>query len=220
MSYQDTLFAGQASDNSQREAGSRAPLCSSLRVLVACEYSATVRDAFAELGHEAMSCDLLPTEKPGPHYQGDVRDVLDYPWDLMIAHPPCTHLSVSGARHFPAKREDGRQQSAVSFFMALAKADIPRIAIENPVCIMSSHWRKPDQTIQPWQFGHGETKATCLWLKGLPPLKPTNIVEGRENRIHRMPPSADRWKERSKTYPGIAQAMAEQWGGICETNMD
>lgn len=158
-----------------------------------------------------MSCDLLDTEIPGPHYKGDVRDVLDYPWDLMIAHPPCTDLSVSGARHFGDKRMTGRQQASASFFMSLAKADIPRIAIENPVCIMSSLWRKPDQIIQPWQFWHGETKATCLWLKGLPPLKPTNIVEGRENRIHRMPPSADRGKLRSKTYEGVAQAMFDQW---------
>jgi site-specific DNA-cytosine methylase len=162
-----------------------------------------------------MSCDLLPSEAPGPHYQGDVRDVLDYPWDLMIAHPPCTHLSVSGAKHFEAKRADGRQQSAVSFFMSLARACIPRIAIENPVCIMSSLWRKPDQTIQPWQFGHGETKATCLWLKGLPRLHPTKVVDGREARVHRMPPNADRWKERSRTYQGIADAMAEQWGREC-----
>jgi hypothetical protein len=187
-----------------------------MRVLVACEYSGVVRDAFIRGGHEAMSCDLLPTEAPGPHYQGDVRDVLDYPWDLMIAHPPCTHLSVSGARHFEAKRMDGRQQSAVSFFMMLAKADIPLIAIENPICIISRLWRKPDQIIQPWQFGHGETKATCLWLKGLQPLKPTNIVEGREDRIHKMPPGPDRWKERSRTYQGIADAMAEQWGGMLQ----
>lgn len=183
-----------------------------MRVLVACEYSGAVRDAFIALGHEAMSCDLLPTDNPGPHYQGDVRDVMDYPWDLMIAHPPCTHLSVSGARHFEAKRMDGRQQSAVSFFMTLIKADIPRIAVENPVCIMSSLYRKPDQIIQPWQFGHGETKATCLWLKGLPPLHPTDIVAGRADRIHRLPPTDDRWKIRSATYPGIASAMAEQWG--------
>lgn len=183
-----------------------------MRVLVACEYSGVVRDAFIARGHEAMSCDLLPTEAPGPHYEGDVRDVLDFPWDLMIAHPPCTHLSVSGARHFAAKRLDGRQQSAVSFFMMLAKADIPRIAIENPVCIMSSLWRKPDQTIQPWQFGHGETKATCLWLKSLPPLTPTDIVEGREARVHLMPPSENRWKERSRTFAGIGKAMASQWG--------
>lgn len=183
-----------------------------MKVLIACEYSGVVRDAFIAKGHDAMSCDLLPTDVPGPHYQGNVLDVLNYPWDLMIAHPPCTHLSVSGARHFAAKRMDERQQSAVSFFMTLANATIPRIAIENPVCIMSSLWRKPDQVIQPWQFGHGETKATCLWLKGLPPLVPTNVVEGREARIHRMPPSEDRWKLRSETYSGIAQAMADQWG--------
>lgn len=183
-----------------------------MKVLVACEYSGVVRDAFIARGHDAMSCDLLPTDSPGPHYQGNVLDVLNYPWDLMIAHPPCTHLSVSGARHFAAKRMDGRQQAAVSFFMTLANATIPRITIENPVCIMSSLWRKPGQVIQPWQFGHGETKATCLWLKGLPPLVPTNVVEGREARIHRMPPSEDRWKLRSETYSGIAQAMADQWG--------
>jgi site-specific DNA-cytosine methylase len=183
-----------------------------MRVLIACEYSGAVRDAFRRGGHDAMSCDLLPTEAPGPHYQGDVRDVLDYPWDLMVAHPPCTHLSVSGARHFEAKRMDGRQQAAVAFFMALARAPVPRIAIENPVCIMSSMWRKADQVIQPWQFGHGETKATCLWLKGLPLLRPTTVVEGRENRVHRMPPSPERWKERSRTFAGIAEAMATQWG--------
>ncbi|WWW34047.1 hypothetical protein V8017_12985 [Stenotrophomonas rhizophila] len=185
-----------------------------MRVLIACEYSGAVRDQFIAGGHEAMSCDLLPTDAPGPHYEGDVRDVLDYPWDLMIAHPPCTHLAVSGARHFEAKRLDGRQQSAVSFFMMLAKADIPMIGIENPVCIMSSLWRRPDQTIQPWQFGHGETKATCLWLKGLPLLRATNVVDGREQRIHRMAPGPHRWKERSKTFPGIAVAMADQWGQI------
>jgi len=185
-----------------------------MKVLVACEYSGAVRDAFIARGHDAMSCDLLPTDAPGPHYQGDVRDLLDYPFDLMVAHPPCTHLSVSGARHFEAKRQDGRQQAAIAFFMLLAKADIPRIAIENPICIMSSVWRKPDQVIQPWQFGHGETKATALWLKCLPRLQPTNIVEGREARIYRMPPSADRWKLRSATYPGIAKAMADQWSEI------
>lgn len=182
-----------------------------MRVLIACEYSGIVRDAFLAQGHEAMSCDLLPTEKPGPHYQGDVRDVLNGCWDLMIAHPPCTDLSVSGARHFAEKRMDGRQQKSISFFMSLAKADIPMIAIENPVCIMSRLYRKPDQIIQPWMFGHGETKATCLWLKNLPLLTPENVVEGRENRIHRMPPSADRGKLRSATYPGIALAMAAQW---------
>lgn len=185
-----------------------------LKVLVACEYSGTVRDAFILAGHDAMSCDLLPTDVPGPHYQGDVRDVIHGCWDLMIAHPPCTHLSVSGARHFDMKKLDGRQQSAISFFMLLAKADIPMIAVENPVCIMSSIWRKPDQVIQPWQFGHGETKATCLWLKGLPKLEATNIVEGREAKVHKMPPSADRWKLRSVTYAGIAAGMAQQWGRI------
>lgn len=184
-----------------------------MRILIGCEYSGVVRDAFLRLGHDAMSCDLLATESTGPHYQGDIRDVIDYPWDMAIFHPPCTHLSVSGARHFAEKRMDGRQQAAVSFFMWIARQHhIPRIAIENPVCIMSSMWRKPDQVIQPWQFGHGETKATCLWLKGLPLLRPTDVVEGRESRIHRMPPSAERWKERSRTFSGIAEAMATQWG--------
>lgn len=183
-----------------------------MKVLVACEYSGVVRDAFIGGGHSAMSCDLLPTERPGPHYQGDVLDVLDDGWDLMLAFPPCTHLAVSGARWFPEKRADGRQQAALAFVRALLDADIPRIALENPVSIISSHIRKPDQTIQPWQFGHGETKRTCIWLKGLPPLTPTNIVEGREARVHRMAPGPDRWKERSRTFPGIAQAMADQWG--------
>jgi hypothetical protein len=190
-----------------------------LRVLIACEFSGVVRDAFIRRGHEAMSCDLLPTETPGPHYCGDVRDVLNYPWDLMIAHPPCTHLSVSGARYFETKRLDGRQQAAVSFFMELARAPIPMIAIENPVCIMSSLWRKPDQVLQPWQFGHGETKATCLWLKGLPLLRPTDIVDGREARVHRMPPSEDRWKLRSTTFAGLAEAMADQWGSIAHESL-
>lgn len=161
-----------------------------------------------------MSCDFLPSEKPGPHYQGDLFDVIDYPWDLGIFHPPCTHTSVSGARHFAEKRMDGRQQAAVSFFMKIirASAHIPKTAFEQPVSIMSSLYRKPDQVIQPWMFGHGETKATCLWIKGLDLLLPTEIVSGRENRIHRMPPSADRWKERSRTFQGIANAMANQWG--------
>lgn len=184
-----------------------------VKVLVACEYSGVVRDAFLKKGYEAMSCDLLPTENPGPHYQGDIRDVLNYPWDLMIAHPPCTHLSVSGAKHFEKKKQLGLQQAGVSFFMMLAKADIPKICIENPVSIISSIWCKPSQIIQPWQFGHGETKATCLWLKGLPKLVPTKIVEGREARVHKLPPSEDRWKIRSRTYEGIASAMADQWGG-------
>lgn len=188
-----------------------------MRVLIACEYTGIVRDAFIARGHDAMSCDILPTEAPGPHYQGDVRDVLDACWDLLIAHPPCTHLSVSGARHFAEKRQDGRQAQGIAFFMQMIKAPIPMIAVENPICIMSSLYRKPDQIIQPWMFGHGETKATCLWLKGLPPLRATNIVEGRENRIHKMPPSADRGKLRSATYQGIADAMAEQWGAMNTT---
>jgi hypothetical protein len=191
-----------------------------MRILISCEYSGIVRDAFKALGHEAMSCDLLPTDSPGNHYKGDVRDVLDYPWDLMIAHPPCTHLSVSGARHFTEKRVDGRQQSAVSFFMMLAKSDIPMIAIENPVCIMSSLYRKPDQIIHPWQYGHGETKSTCIWLKNLPALKPTNVVDGRDDRIHKMSPGPDRGKECSKTYQGIADAMANQWGGLMNKQIE
>lgn len=185
-----------------------------MRVLIGCEYSGVVRDAFTALGHDAMSCDILETEAPGKHYKGGIFDVIDYPWDLAIFHPPCTHLSVSGSRHFEAKRLDGRQQQGASFFMALQRrsSHIPMTATENPVCIMSSLWRKPDQVIQPWWFGHGETKATCLWLKGLPNLIPSNIVEGRENRIHKMPPSAERGKLRSITYKGIADAMANQWG--------
>ncbi len=185
-----------------------------MNVLVACEFTGTVRDAFIRLGHHAMSCDLLPTESPGPHYQGDLFDVIDANWDLGIFHPECTHLAVSGARHFEAKRMNGRQQKAVAFFMRIVRrsSHIPKTAIEQPISIMSSVYRRPDQIIQPWQFGHGETKATCLWLKGLPLLIPTNIVEGREARIHKMPPSPDRWKERSKTFAGVAAAMAEQWG--------
>jgi hypothetical protein len=163
--------------------------------------------------HDAWSCDLLPADDgDAHHYQGDVLPLLGMGWDLMIAHPPCTHLASSGARWFAEKRADGRQRAAVDFFMALARCDIPRYAIENPVGIMSSVWRQPDQVIQPWQYGHGETKATCLWLRGLPPLRPTDVVEGREARIHRLPPTPDRWKIRSATYQGIASAMAEQWG--------
>ena len=184
-----------------------------MRVLVACEYSGRVRAAFRALGHDAWSSDLLEAEDGSRfHLQGDVLPQLRDGWDLLIAHPPCTHLSVSGARHFVAKRADGRQQEAIDFFLTLAHAPVPRIAIENPVCIMATVWRRPDQVIQPWQFGHGETKATCLWLKGLPPLRPTQIVAGREARVHRMPQSANRWKERSRTYEGIAEAMADQWG--------
>jgi site-specific DNA-cytosine methylase len=181
-----------------------------MRILIACEYSGTVRDAFIAAGHDAISCDLLSTESPGPHYQGDVTDILGDGWDMMIAHPPCTHLAVSGARWFKDKVE--QQREALDFVRMLMNAPIPRIAIENPVSIISSRIRKPDQVIQPWMFGHGETKATCLWLKGLPKLTPTNIVRGREARIHKMPPSPDRWKERSRTYAGIAAAMAQQWG--------
>ena len=183
-----------------------------MRVLIACEYSGAVRDAFTALGHDAMNCDLLPSDKPGKHYQGDVFDVIYDGWDLMCAHPPCTHLSVSGARYFAAKQASGVQQEALDFVRRLLAAPIPKIALENPISIISSQIRKPDQIIQPWQFGHGETKATCLWLKGLPKLTQTNIVEGREARVHRMPPSPDRWKLRSTTYAGIAAAMADQWG--------
>jgi len=183
-----------------------------MKVLIACEFTGLTRDAFVAKGHKAMSCDFLPTERPGWHYQGDVRDVLDYPWDLMIAHPPCNHLSVSGLATHKEKREDGRQQVAASFFMKLAKADIPCICVENPVCVMSTIWRKPDQIVQPWMFGHGETKATCFWLKGLRKLQPTCVVSGRDDRIRRMSPSPDRAKERSRTYPGMALAFASQWG--------
>jgi hypothetical protein len=183
-----------------------------MRVLIACEFSGIVRDAFIRKGHDAVSCDILPTEAPGPHMQGDVLEVIKDYWDAMIAFPPCTDIAVSGARWFKQKRSDGRQQKAIDFFMALANADIEKISLENPVSIMSTVWRKPDQTIQPWMFGHGETKATCLWLKNLPPLTPTNIVSGRENRIHKMPPGKDRGKLRSLTYAGIAEAMADQWG--------
>lgn len=181
-----------------------------MRVLIACEFSGTVRDAFLARGHDAISCDLLPTEAPGPHHQGDVLDILDDGWDMMIAHPPCTHLAVSGARWFKSKQAE--QAAALDFVRRLMAAPIPRKCIENPVSIISSRVRKPDQIIQPWQFGHGETKATCLWLTGLPLLQPTNIVDGRAATVHRMPPGPDRWKLRSKTYSGIAAAMAEQWG--------
>lgn len=186
----------------------------SLKVLVACEYSGIVRDAFISEGHDAISCDLLLSEKPGPHYHGDVADIINDGWDLLIGHPPCTHLAVSGARHFMEKITDGRQQSALDFVQMLMNAPINRIAIENPVSIISTRIRKPDQIIHPWQYGHGETKATCLWLKNLPRLQPTQIVDGREQRVHRMPQSKERWKERSRTYIGIAKAMAKQWSGL------
>lgn len=181
-----------------------------MKILIACEFSGRVRDAFISKGHEAMSCDLLPSDVPGPHYQGDVRDILDDCWDMMIAHPPCTHLAVSGARWFKDKILE--QKEALDFVKLLLNCPIPKIALENPISIISSHIRKPTQIIQPWQFGHGETKATCLWLKNLPKLHPTNIVSGRVNKVHYMAPSDDRWKKRSLTYLGIAKAMAEQWG--------
>ena len=181
-----------------------------MKVLVACEYSGTVRDAFIAKGHDAMSCDLLPTDAPGPHYQGSVLDIIGNGWDLMIAHPPCTHLAVSGAKWFYKKMVE--QTEALAFVQLLMDAPISRIALENPISIISSRIRKPDQIIQPWQFGHGETKATCLWLKNLPKLMPTNIVDGREARVHKLPPSPNRWKLRSTTYKGIAAAMADQWG--------
>ena len=184
-----------------------------MRILVACEESQTVTAAFRHLGHEAFSCDILPCSGGHPewHMQADVARLLGPGWDMLIAFPPCTHLASSGARWFKEKRADGRQQQAVEFFMQIAEAPIFRIAIENPIGIMSTVWRKPDQIIQPWQFGHGETKATCLWLKGLPLLKPTNIVSGRDQRIWRMAPSPERSQQRSKTFVGIAAAMAAQW---------
>jgi site-specific DNA-cytosine methylase len=187
-----------------------------VRVLVACEFSGVVREAFKRAGHDAVSADLLDTEIPGNHFVGDVRQLFELVksgndhFDLMIAHPPCTHLAVSGARWFKDKAVE--QAQALVFVSDLMNAPIPRICIENPISIISSRIRKPDQIIQPWQFGHGETKATCLWLKGLPKLVPTNIVEGREARVHRMPPGPDRWKERSRTFEGVGRAMAEQWG--------
>jgi site-specific DNA-cytosine methylase len=188
-----------------------------MRILVACEYSGIVRDAFIAKGHNAVSCDLLPTERPGPHYQGDISDLFrtynginEFWFDIVIAFPPCTHLCVSGARWFKDKREE--QKEAIEFFMMFTRLPYSKIVIENPIGIMSTQYRKPDQIIQPWQFGHGETKATCLWLKGLLKLQPTNIVEGREARIHKMPPGPNRWKERSRTFEGIANAMADQWG--------
>ena len=183
-----------------------------MKVLVAREFSGVVRDAFKKRGHYAWSCDLLPRESEGDHMHGDVLNALDLSWDLMICHPPCTHLAVSGARWFKDKQEE--QQEALEFVRTLLAADVDRIALENPVSIISSRIRKPDQIIQPWQFGHGEVKKTCLWLKNLPPLEPTNVVEGRYPRVHREAPSPDRWKKRSVTYKGIAEAMAEQWGSL------
>jgi hypothetical protein len=196
-----------------------------MKVLVACEYSGAVRDAFIRAGHNAMSCDLLPTDAPGPHYQGDVTDILKDGWDLMVAHPPCTYLSVSGM-HWTTRglRDPQLTEDALAFVRLLMAAPIPRIAIENPVSVISSRIRKPDQIIQPWWFGHDASKKTCLWLKNLPPLKPTDMLPGdaktrRANQTasgqNKLPPSKDRWKLRSATYQGIADAMAAQWGGLC-----
>jgi len=196
-----------------------------MKVLIACEFSGTVRDAFIAKGHDAMSCDLAPTDAPGPHYEGDVFDIIDQDWDLMIAHPPCTHLAVSGARHFAKKRADGRQQQGIDFFMRLVNCQIPKYAIENPIGIMSSVYRKPDQIVHPWQYGHSVTKATCLWLKGLEPLNPTNIVDKGEVWVAKSGKRMSQWyydssclspkdreKMRNKTFQGIADAMAAQWG--------
>jgi len=196
-----------------------------MRVLVACEYSGTVRDAFLRAGHDAMSCDLLPTDVPGPHYQGDVRDILGNGWDLMIAHPPCTYLSVSGM-HWTTRglRDPKLTEDALDFVQLLLEAPISRICIENPVSVISSRLRKPDQVVNPWQFGHDASKKTCLWLIGLPPLEPTQIIEPRlidgkkrwanqtASGQNRLGPSDDRWKLRSTTYKGLAEAMASQWG--------
>jgi len=183
-----------------------------MRILIACERSGVVRDAFIKRGHDAVSCDLVDSEAPGPHVTGDALELArSEAWDMMLAFPPCTHLCSSGARWFPAKRADGRQQRGLQFVRDLMAVPIERIAIENPVGIISTQIRKPDQIIQPWQYGHGEVKATCFWLRGLPALVPTNVVEGREARVHRAPPSPDRWKLRSRTLPGVAAAMAAQW---------
>lgn len=198
-----------------------------MKVLIACEFSGTVRDAFAKLGHDAWSCDLEPSDVPGNHYQGDMFDIINEGWDLMIAHPPCTHLAVSGARHFEKKRADGRQQQGIDFFMKVINAPIHKMAVENPIGIMSSIYRKPDQIIQPWEYGHKTTKATCLWLKDLPLLKPTNIVEKGEFVTFSSGKRMSKWyadsakhspkereKIRNKTFQGIADAMADQWGNL------
>lgn len=207
-----------------------------MKVLVACEFSGIVRDAFIARGHDAISCDLLPTEKPGPHYQGDVLEILDNGWDMMIAHPPCTHLAVSGARWFKEKRADGRMQQGIDFFMQLIKAPVPRIAVENPIGVLSKVYRKPDQIIQPFWFGDSVQKSTCLWLKNLCCLIPTKIVDrgliyvdprgNKYGRAHTLrakraysplmllPRTEERWKIRSRTFPGIAAAMAEQWSAL------
>lgn len=206
-----------------------------MKILIACEFSGIVRDAFIRAGHQAMSCDLLPSESDfGPHYQGDVLDLIYNPqhpanphgWDMIIAHPPCDYLTVSGNTWFRdnavaktpgvlvgAARREARLQ-AVDFAKKLYNAPVKYVCIENPIGRLSTMWRKPDQIVHPWQHGHGETKSTCLWLKNLPKLEPTNIVEGREHRIWKMPPHPDRWKERSRTYPGIADAMVQKWSNL------
>lgn len=186
-----------------------------MKILIACEFSGIVRDAFIKRGHDAWSCDFLPTETQGPHIQDDVLNHLNEGWDMMIAHPPCTHLAVSGARWFKDKQPE--QQAALAFVTHLLAAPIIKIALENPVSIISTRIRKPDQIIQPWQFGHTETKTTCLWLKNLPPLKHTDVQEIRNTNLtpsgqNKLGPSPTRWKDRSRTYTGIANAMAEQWG--------
>lgn len=189
-----------------------------MRILCACEESQAVTIEMRKNGHEAYSCDIQDCSGGHPewHIKGDALELIKLQWDMIIAFPPCTNLAVSGARYFAEKQRDGRQQASIDFFMAFVNADCPRIAIENPVGIMSTKYRKPDQIIQPWQYGHGETKATCLWLKGLPMLQPTEIVDGREQRVWKMPPSKNRAKMRSKTFPGIAKAMADQWAGKVE----
>ena len=183
-----------------------------MKVLVACEFSGIVRDAFCRRGHDAWSCALLPSERDGQHIQGDVFQHLDGSWKLLIFFWPCTNLAVSGARWFHLKQK--KQEADVRAFCSLMECGIPQIAGENPIGVLSTRYRQPDQIIQPWQFGHGETKATCLWLKNLPRLRPTNIVSGRKARVHREPPSPERWRNRSRTYQGIADAMAEQWGAL------
>ncbi len=181
-----------------------------MKVAVLCEFSGTARDAFLARGHEAVSCDLLPTEKPGPHIEGDCLAQDWSGFDLLICHPPCTYLAVSGARWFRGRERE--QLQALDFVRALLDLPVHRIALENPISVISSKVRKPDQIVQPWMFGHGETKATCLWLKNLPPLRPTKVVDERKPVVHHTPPGPDRWKKRSRTYPGIATAMADQWG--------
>ena len=186
-----------------------------MKVIVACEFSGTVRDAFISQGHEAISCDILPTESPGPHILGDIKEVDLSQYDLMIAHPPCTHLAVSGAARFKYKVKE--QAEALDFVRWLMDAPVPMIAVENPVSVISTKIRKPDQIIHPWEYGHPEEKTTCIWLKGLPKLQATSVLPGKHpNKMYWLSPSKDRWKLRSKTFTGIAEAMAQQWGVICD----